>query len=171
MIFLLWLACSSPFECDAERPCGFGEICAEGACEAGGCATSTQCPMAHHCVDGTCASGCAAPSDCYPGDTCNGGVCELARCEDTQLDCDYREFCDELTGECYDAGEQYCRPCDRDADCGDGNECWNHHCGVDCSSAACPAGFTCYDFVDDFGNVVAQQCLTYCWLYEDFHAR
>ncbi len=168
---LLLLACGSDaVECSAEISCGFGQTCDDGQCVATACATSDQCPMEHRCDDGTCVSGCAVDADCYPGDTCKADLasCRASGCRSTELDCSYREFCDTTTGECYDAGEQYCRPCDHDEECGEGNECWNHHCGVDCTTSPCPAGFVCLGFTDDFGNIVARQCLTYCWLYEDF---
>ena len=69
---------------------------------------------------------------------------------------------------CYDAGEQYCKFCDEDSECGEGNYCYGHYCGVDCSDGQeCPGGFECFPFTDDVGNIVAYQCWTYCWLYED----
>ncbi len=169
---LLLLSCgqSRVNECDIDTPCEFGQTCIEGQCESAVCATSAQCRMEEHCKNQRCTPGCADDSDCLTGDVCEEqfGTCKAERCESTEVDCSYREFCDTTTGQCYDAGEQYCKPCDRDDQCGEGNECWNHHCGVDCSTNPCPAGFECIDFTDDFGNVTAQQCLTYCWLFQDF---
>ncbi len=170
----LWGCNGGPSECDAERPCeGFGETCVRGECVAGACATSAQCPMEHHCDGNQCEAGCELPSDCYPGFTCNteSGACEQDDCFDTHVDCGYREFCNAATGDCFDAGEQYCRFCNEDEECGEGNLCLNHYCGVDCSGGReCPSGFECYPFGDDFGNIVAYQCFTYCWLYEDYEA-
>ena len=132
LLFLTVLACTSDgLECSAERACGFGQSCVNGTCEATVCATSDQCPMEHRCEDGACTAGCSGDNDCFPGDLCQADIaeCRPAGCRSTELDCSFREFCDTNTGECYDAGEQYCRPCDHDEDCGEGNECWNHHCG------------------------------------------
>jgi len=162
----------APPECDAATPCtGFGETCVAGECLAGSCATSAQCSMEHYCDGRSCQPGCEQPSDCYPGFTCNSElqVCEEDGCDNTSVDCGYREFCNVATGDCYDAGGKYCSFCDEDAECGDGNLCLAHYCGVDCSGGReCPSGFECYGFPDEFGNVAAYQCFTYCWLYEDY---
>jgi len=173
----------SDFECSEEVPCeGFGEICIDGACTVEDCTSNLDCPMEHTCGGGgTCQVGCDNDNDCYPGNLCNleTGTCEEQGCTDTQIDCGYKEFCNKATGDCYDAGNVYCRPCDPQnviADCnggdGDGqNQCWNNYCTVDCSNGReCPSGFQCYPFVDRSGNVIAFQCLTYCWLYEDMSA-
>ena len=118
--------------------------------------------------------GCTTDQDCYPGDRCDGETeqCVAQPCVDTQVDCGYREFCNTVSGECYDAGNLYCKPCDRDneeLDCGKDNLCFAGYCGVDCSEGKeCPGGFDCYPFNDDSGNIVTWQCITYCWLYEDY---
>jgi len=130
--------------------------------------------MEYRCTRRNCELGCATDNDCFPGDRCDmtEGVCEQAPCVDTQVDCGYREFCNTVSGDCYDAGNLYCRPCDRDnseVDCGQDNICFAGYCGVDCSEGkACPGGFDCYPFGDGSGNITAWQCITYCWLYEDF---
>jgi hypothetical protein len=165
------------YECSEEVACAFGETCVDGRCEAPSCNTSSQCPMEYYCSsDRSCEPGCEGESDCYPGFSCNldEQVCEKEACEETAVDCGYREFCNTGTGDCYDAGDQYCRSCTEDNQCGDGNICWAGYCGVDCTYNDCPGGFTCFP-VDpngnitstDLGNVVGYQCLTYCWLYED----
>lgn len=170
--WLVFGGCGRRYECDLNRPCeGFGETCIEGACVAGVCATSAQCAMESHCDDRQCKAGCAEPNDCYPGDTCDLalGECVSAACTNTGVDCGYREFCDQGSGDCYDAGENYCSFCNNDAECGGGNLCLSHYCGVDCSGGReCPSGFDCYAFGDNFGNVTAYQCFTYCWLYEGY---
>lgn len=174
MILLsLLTACNGPdFECSEQVPCAHvDEICVAGVCEEKRCANSAQCPMESYCSLGDCLPGCVDEGDCYPGDTCDIELKECApeACTDTQIDCGYREFCNTQTGDCYDAGSQYCKFCDyQPGECGDGNLCLNHYCGVDCSQGQpCPSGFECYPFADDVGNIVAYQCFTYCWLFED----
>jgi len=97
--------------------------------------------------------------------------CEEAACTNTQTDCAFKEFCNTATGQCYDAGGMYCHFCDEDAECGSGNVCYAHYCGVDCSSGQeCPSGFECSPFVDEFGNVVTYQCWTICSMFEEFES-
>lgn len=165
------------FECSEDESCPFGETCVEGVCQGQSCNTSIQCPMEHYCGnDRECVAGCESDNDCYPGSSCSeAAVCEEDGCIDTSVDCGYREFCNTATGECYDAGGMYCFPCGDDSECGEGNFCWAGYCGVDCADNECPGGFDCYP-VDsggnitsvDYGDVFAYQCLTYCWLYEDY---
>jgi hypothetical protein len=174
MMWFVWgwlLACGGPdieIQCDAETPCGWGESCIDGQCVAGICATSQQCPIEHYCTGtGECAVGCETANDCFPGDVCGvDGVCETGSCTETQLDCDFREYCNTTTGECYDAGDQFCRPCTEDEECGEGNYCFAKSCGVDCSTTGCPAGFDCTPFVNSNDEIIAYQCITYCWLYD-----
>ncbi|MCO4745744.1 MAG: hypothetical protein KC912_13205 [Proteobacteria bacterium] len=162
-------------ECDEELLCeGFGEVCIQGQCVLGSCSTNGDCPIEHTCVDRECAPGCDRDNDCYPGSSCDVELseCVANACEETSVDCGYREFCNTLTGDCYDAGDQYCRPCttaSADEDCGEGNRCIGGFCGVDCAEGrACPGGFECYSFTDGGGNITDYQCWTYCWLYDDY---
>jgi hypothetical protein len=161
-------------ECNQEESCDFGDICVGGQCVSGHCSTSAQCPMEFYCKNRSCTAGCKTDGDCIPGSRCDleSDTCVAKPCVDSQVDCGYREFCNTATGECYDAGNLYCKPCDRDnqvEDCGADNECWAGYCGVDCSEGrACPGGFDCYPFGDESGNIVSWQCITYCWLYEDY---
>jgi hypothetical protein len=168
----------SSVACDEDGSCAFGESCVEGVCVEASCNTSIQCPMEHYCGNGrTCEPGCEDNDDCYPGDRCDIdlGSCVSEGCNETAVDCGFREFCNVANGECYDAGNQYCQPCSDDDECGDGNFCWAGYCGVDCTYNECPGGFQCYP-VDSYGNITAlelgnvftYQCLTYCWLYEDY---
>ena len=171
-LLLLWmLSCGTPTEepgCDLETPCGWGETCVAGECVAGICATSQQCAMEFHCSEaGECEPGCETDRDCYPGDRCGAeGQCEAEACTDTHLDCEFREYCNTTTGDCYDAGEQFCRWCTYDNECGEGNYCFARSCGVDCSTTPCPSGFDCVPFTNDQDEIVAYQCITYCWLHE-----
>jgi hypothetical protein len=157
--------------CDEETPCArVGEVCREGQCVEALCANSSQCPMESYCSAGQCLPGCTDEGDCYPGWTCDTTqqACIEESCTDSQNDCAFREFCNVATGDCYDAGQQYCSFCNEDYECGEGNYCINHYCGVNCSGGQeCPAGFECYPFGDSSGNIITYQCFTYCWLFEE----
>ena len=177
-LVLMMVAClgqrSAP-ECSEDVACEFGSVCVEGTCSVVACSTSAQCDMEQFCSDGRCADGCAEAEDCYPGDTCDVdlAVCESAACEDTRRDCGFKEFCNAVSGECYEAGGYYCQPCNDDFDCGgNGNYCTGYgYCGVTCESDAdCPSGFNCYPFSDINGNVQFYQCFTYCQLYENYQS-
>lgn len=170
---LLLAGCPQQFECSADLPCAsISETCQAGTCVVKRCANSGQCPMESYCSQGECLPGCVDPSDCYPGATCDidTKTCADVACEDTQIDCGYRQFCNKATGDCYDAGDQYCKFCDyQPGECGGTNLCYAHYCGVDCSQGQpCPSGFECTPFTDDAGNITTYQCFTYCWLYEDY---
>lgn len=169
-------ACATPDQCSENVPCGFGETCTDGVCIAPSCASSAQCDMEQYCSAGKCTPGCAEDADCYPGEACNLDTleCEASDCRNSQLDCDYKEFCNTATGDCYEASGYYCGACADDDDCGgNGNIClgWGSHgdfCGVTCEvESDCPASFTCIQVSDATGNPVGAQCVTYCWLYED----
>jgi hypothetical protein len=127
--------------------------------------------MENLCENGTCTSGCGEDADCYPGDSCGeAGACEPKDCTDTRLDCGFKQFCNEFSGECYDAGGYYCKPCNDELDCGgNGNYCTSSgYCGVTCETDTdCPSGFQCYAFVDGAGDVQFYQCYTACWVYAD----
>lgn len=181
LMSLTLLSCSgggTGQSCSDEEGCDFGESCVDGLCVEASCNSSQQCPMEHYCgTNRSCEAGCGDDDDCYPGDRCSEGQCEPEGCTETAVDCGYRQFCNTGTGECYDAGNQYCKPCSDDSECGEGNFCWADYCGVDCTYNECPSGFGCYP-VDsngnltsvEIGNVFTYQCLTYCWLYEDYEA-
>lgn len=155
---LLW-SCRGP-------PCGeceLGQICVDGTCLVRTCSTSTQCPLDFHCTPlGDCAPGCVQDSDCGAAESCEAGQCAPRACEDTRLDCDYRQRC--VEGACVDAGAAYCAPCRVDGDCGEGNLCWaGEWCGVDCASGPeCPAGFECVP-VEHEGQD-RQVCMAACWM-------
>lgn len=178
IVLLLWslAACQEEPECSETTPCAFGAVCEEGVCVTIPCSTSAQCGMEEYCDNRSCVAGCAEDSDCRPGDICNTefNTCEPRSCRSTDLDCDFKEFCDQGSGECYEAGGYYCKPCDGDDDCG-GNEnlCLGFgssgsYCGVTCeTNDDCPASFDCLPIGDISGNIVSYQCLTYCWLYDE----
>jgi hypothetical protein len=173
---LILLSCEKQVgECSENVPCtGFGETCVKGKCEAQSCANNSQCGMEQYCEDGSCASGCTEDTDCYPDSFCNTEKkkCEASGCRSTTLDCDFQQFCDVSTGECYDASGYYCRECLSDEECGgNGNTClswgiYGSFCGVTCETETdCPSGYNCIGLTDSSGNVVSKQCITYCWLY------
>ena len=170
LLFLGIFGCGSEPECSEEVACALGSVCVEGACEVRYCSTSAQCEMEQYCSDGVCFEGCAENSDCYPGEACEleTNSCGPAACTDTHEDCGYKEFCNTVTGECFDASGYYCAPCGGDADCGGSdNFCYGGWCVVDCETdAECPASYTCIPFVDLSGNILYYGCYTYCWLFE-----
>ena len=172
LLFAFVMACTGTqeWQCDAETPCGFGEVCIQGQCISGRCSTSAQCAMEQYCSNRECVPGCQVSEDCYPGSSCNQnkGQCEESGCVETHVDCGFREFCNAGTGECYDAGSLYCQPCNSHNQCaGAGNLCLSGFCGVDCSSGKeCPAGFDCFGFM--YGSTPVFQCWTACELYEDY---
>jgi len=157
-------------ECSEQEACPFGSFCVEGVCETRSCSTSAQCPMELHCAEGACAEGCAADSDCYPGDACDPetATCALAACEDSHVDCGFKEFCNNISGECFEASGYYCGECSGDADCGgNGNLCYGGWCAVTCASEGdCPSGFTCIGFGDVSGNIYAYGCYAACWAFD-----
>ncbi len=162
-------------ECEQNLHCAVGEICDDGRCVARDCADSSECPIESYCSDdsGACTEGCQSDRDCYPYQTCDDeGACVGAGCRSTVLDCSMGEFCDPITGECFEATGAYCRECDDENDCGTGNMCLSigsptgqTYCGVDCSSGQeCPRGYSCGAVQDISGNIVGYQCITACWL-------
>jgi hypothetical protein len=174
MIRWLWVVlvfatgCPAGPVCDQDIPCDFAETCFEGQCVRDECVTSEQCSMEARCDAGVCVAGCGSSVDCFPGDQCGAeGVCEPAACEETQVDCGFREFCDVNSGTCFDAGDRYCQPCSGVGSCGDANLCLDGYCGVDCSGGReCPSGFICTRVIDEHEVTVGMQCMTDCWVYE-----
>jgi hypothetical protein len=173
LTLLLLLGCpSKKTECDEDNPCAFGSVCVEGVCEAQSCATSSQCGIEQYCKDHSCVDGCQTDDDCKFGDLCDAaaGECVSATCTDTHLDCGFGEFCSPA-GECYDANGYYCAPCSDDGDCGgseSGNYCLSGYCGVECvDDHDCPGGYDCLPVQDYNGNVIAHNCYTRCYLYDE----
>jgi hypothetical protein len=158
--------------CDETTPCtGFGEQCVSGQCVTQSCATSAQCQIENYCESGKCIAGCVQDDDCKPGYTCDttNRVCQKAPCTNTNTDCGFKQFCNQATGDCYDAGQQYCKRCQIDTECGAGNYCIDNYCTVDCSGGReCPADFSCTPLGDGSGNVIGYGCFTYCWLYDGY---
>ena len=180
-LLVLGIGCgSSDYQCSETTPCeGLGETCVEGECVSKSCASSISCSMEQYCDRGACVSGCAADTDCYPGDFCEteSASCQPTGCRSTSLDCSFGQFCDMATGDCYDASGYYCMPCEDswgESDCGgNGNIClpWGavgSFCGVTCEyETDCPAGYTCVGISDGNSNIITHQCIALCWIYEE----
>ncbi len=160
------------YECSETVACALGSECINGTCVSQSCATSDQCGIEEYCDNsGTCVGGCQEDADCMYGDYCDqeASECNPAECTDSRLDCSFNEFCSP-SGECYDAGGYYCHDCDVDEDCGgNGNMCLSGgYCGVTCTyDSDCPDGYDCAGVQDISGNIIAYQCYTSCWLYEE----
>ncbi len=164
-------------ECEENLHCDIDQVCQGGECVARSCASSSNCPLEQFCSDdsGACELGCLSDRDCYPGDLCDDdGRCVDPGCRNTVLDCEMGQFCNAITGECYDATGAYCRECEHEEDCGAGNLCLSiggypqTYCGVDCSGGQeCPRGYTCGAVQDPTGNIVGYQCITACWQLEE----
>ncbi|HCH64900.1 MAG: hypothetical protein CL927_16990 [Deltaproteobacteria bacterium] len=160
-------------ECSEDIPCQDFASCVEGQCIVKKCSTNADCGMEAHCAGGQCAEGCKRNDDCYPGDECGAeGNCVQEGCRITSVDCEFGQYCDPNSGDCYNASGLLCSQCSTSGDCGgDGNVCipwgsYGSYCGLQCSyDEDCPAGYMCLGLRDEFGSVVTTQCTTYCWLY------
>ena len=139
--------------CTLDEGCLVGEVCdailqecvPRPTCDAG-----TPCPLDFVC-DKTrliCLRACMGPADCGPGESCVVGACSGAKPCTTTQDCGDALICDTTGGYCRPEGASLCAPCKLDADCGGPTDfCLllqdGQHCGQDCSSEACPAGYGC----------------------------
>lgn len=163
-------------ECETSDNCPPGTVCTEsGTCQQLQCTSSNDCPVGNWCdLDkGDCTPGCVSDNDCLPSEQCDveQRQCRTPGCRNTVLDCAFGEFCNENSGECIDAGNAYCRACERNEDCGasGANLCLRFggqldaYCGVDCSTdQVCPAGYSCVR-VTNTGETVSFQCIAACW--------
>lgn len=150
-------ACASTVECEE------GLACVEEECRPVECLASEDCAINNFCDRSyKCVEGCESADDCLAGEECNSGECVSFGCRDTQLDCQYGEFCDTTTGECYQAEENYCKSCDVGASptcSSDGIQgaCFADLNGEDCvTDRDCPTGYRC----DNFGAGVGFACHT-----------
>lgn len=163
-------------DCETSENCPVGQVCtATGTCQTINCSSSNDCEVGQWCdLDrGDCSPGCISDNDCLPSQQCDTEQrqCVEQGCRNTVLDCAFGEFCNETSGACIDAGNAYCRPCERNEDCGNqgANICLrfggqlDSYCGVDCSAGQeCPAGYSCIR-VTSSGETVSFQCLAACW--------
>lgn len=125
-------------ECSDEAPCIPGEFCALGRCrvitEGTSCAERTDCPVGQACdkVHNLCIEeGPCTLADSFP-----------------ELQCDFEETCDAVSGRCVRGCQFECTPETVTTDCGPGNQCngscecvqciTNDHCGpgLVCNSRA-----------------------------------
>jgi hypothetical protein len=149
-------AASAP-ECVDDGDCDGIAVCnAAQVCEAVQCVESIQCPLGTFCQFNTCFTGCAEPSDCFPGEVCDvaRNQCTEAACVDAELDCRLGEECND--GVCA-VTPGLCEPC---------TGSWGGGCSTDPTAAcvyvndayvclpACtpggdvpgPRGFTCVEY-------------------------
>ena len=174
--------CIDDGDCSSE---GVLQSCIDSVCEEVDCLVNTDCPLAHHCDDGTCAAGCEGDTDCLSGFHCDAGACVPSECRSTVLDCYAGQFC--TNGQCVDAGPPLCKPCDAmdifDAIIdGQGNVMGYNSCGgigafclafeqggpeycwTPCTSTAdCPAAFECIEIINSVtGQTIAKNCIGPC---------
>ena len=153
-------ACTSTVECDG------GQACVESECRPVECLSSEDCSINHFCDKAyKCQEGCSSAADCLAGEECSGGECVSYGCRDTQLDCNYGEFCDTTTGQCYEAEANYCKSCDATttSSCSSGQGyCLAEAVPGNCASDRdCDPGYSC----DNFGGSAGKLChLDYCAL-------
>ncbi|MFT6400193.1 MAG: hypothetical protein ACJAYU_004963 [Bradymonadia bacterium] len=85
--------------------------------------------------------GCATPTDCDPGDTCEDGVCVESPCA-SNSDCEEGLECDLGSGDCV------VPPCRSDSDCAGAQVCLDGSCTID---ADCPTCLPC-EVIEDCGG-------------------
>ncbi|MCO4745298.1 MAG: hypothetical protein KC912_10965 [Proteobacteria bacterium] len=148
--------CGTQAGCSDNGDCGDLEVCVRanpsrpGVCADVDCVTSEHCDLGSYCAapNYECTPGCDGDSDCRAGQTCNAAThaCEAYGCRDTDLDCNYGEFC--VDGTCIADTAPHCEPgCSSDAECGAGGQClgWSSN-GQSCIGfpGECGAGADCY---------------------------
>lgn len=141
-------------------PCAHGERCVDGACppeRAGGCATTSDCPLGSDCRDGSCVERgglvddpCATDDECRTSTCSDSGYCAAPCAEGA---CAVGYLCTPS-----ESGEPYCQPqagvfgdaCASPTDCASGLCLTNAAaigdttCTRQCSaSMPCPAGSAC----------------------------
>lgn len=178
---LLFLAPGCPSqECTSSDDCGTGFVCTEGGtCQEIFCTSSLDCPIEAWCnnENGQCEAGCLNDNDCRPTAFCDQEQRECVEygCRNTTLDCNFGEFCNEVSGRCVAADGYYCQACIDNDECGSGaNVCMRmpgsiqgSYCGVDCSAGqACPAGYFCGARYASGGVLIGNYCMAPCWEHE-----
>ena len=155
------VSCSQPSTkaCSSNADCDEGAICNDDEqCEDVDCVTSADCDIFEYCSDDyECEEGCSEDSDCIAGETCNTETneCEPYGCRNTQLDCAYGQYCDQVTGTCYDDDRPHCGECDIYTGSGcSGGQCLVSRTANQCNTAYngtdCPTGMDCavFDYDD-----------------------
>ncbi len=163
----LWLACTTgsdepPGDCFDDGDCDGVAICtSEFVCLQVQCLDSDQCGLEQYCFGNTCFTGCAADSDCLSGFTCNTDTfeCEVASCQDTQVDCEFGQRCSPDTQQC-EFPDGLCTECStwNDPTCIDAGGYCTYSSGNYYCLSACelddpdpPRAFTCSEYA---GKVV-----------------
>ena len=150
-------------ECTQNGDCEEGQACVDDTCSTVECLGSDACGIENYCTaDYTCAPGCAAGSDCLAGSECNVGahVCEAFACRDTNLDCNFGEFCDSVFGECVPDPVAHCQDCGNASSagtCGEAGTCLYGRVADACTAGGCPSGQIC-----DSGLCYAAVCIEDC---------
>lgn len=168
-------------QCDAGRPCGFGEFCSEllGRCfvaaDSRPCSQRADCPMGQLC-DREAAQcvpdvGCFGPQFCDPDEVCNPNsrICEVddrVSCVfcSAELGCPEGSTCDEETGACVQGSpEEGCPDQTRCSPTGQCVQCQvNADCGVGlvCNSLTgrCESNLRCADSVAECPDGPGLQC-------------
>ncbi|MDF1563521.1 MAG: hypothetical protein P1V51_10785 [Deltaproteobacteria bacterium] len=163
-------------QCRGDAECGgFLDLCVENlvtgehfcgqVCDP---ATAASCPAGFGCVD---LSGMGSgPFQCVPNASTCEGYCDAAPGDlaKAEAQCGFGRMCDTEIFSCIEADDgRLCAPCADDDDCrmgGTGDRLCivnvgstETFCGSDCTTDACPLGFSCID-VEAFG-VVHKQCV------------
>jgi hypothetical protein len=166
-------SCIEP--CDSAADCPAPAECVDRRCRVpGGCLTSVDCEEAETFCDvatNRCVPGCEVDEDCLDGfRECVSGRCQLKGCRGA-FSCAFGQFCTIETGQCVDAGPEYCATCnEREVDscgarsvCGALEEGGPGYCFVACSDDIdnlCPQGYGCQevDVDGDMRRVCFRRC-------------
>ncbi len=143
-------------ECTSNADCEGIAVCTdEGTCDEVECLTSNDCDIFQYCDgENDCQDGCDEDADCLAGFSCDTDTheCEEYGCRSTQLDCEYGQYCDQVTGTCYDDDRDLCSTCDIFSGGGcAGGDCYvssvsEQTCDIDFNGADCGVGQDCAIF-------------------------
>jgi hypothetical protein len=139
--------------CVLDETCLTGEVCDKilGECVVRpSCADDRVCPLDFSCDKASvlCLRACMGAADCGPGERCTSSVCAGATTCATSAACLTGLVCDPLLKICRPEGAGLCASCTLDSECGGPTDfCLltptGQFCGRDCSSKACPDGYSC----------------------------
>ena len=145
--------------CDAEHPCGSGQVCCNGRCQNGECCRDADCPSGLCCARTCCDAGQVCNTGPNPDACCTpGGTCPAGFCGSIPDGCGGTIACP-CTGGLTCCGETCIDTSDDANNCGAcGNRCapWqtcdNGACTPTCASRCSAPCTFCYTQLD--GNVV-----------------
>lgn len=146
---------SKATECISNADCEGVAVCTEeGTCDEVECLSSNDCDIFQYCDDDNeCQDGCDEDADCLAGFSCDleTNECEEYGCRSTQLDCEYGQYCDQVTGTCYDDDRGLCQTCDIFSGGGcPGGDCYvsstSGYCDIDFGGADCGVDQDCAIF-------------------------